>query len=33
MVDMSVEKVGSGGGNGLYIRELNMCVRRLKMQA
>ena len=25
--------VGWGGGNGLYMRELNMCVRRLKMQA
>ena len=25
------EKAGWGGGNGLYMRELNMCVRRLNI--
>ena len=25
--------VGWGEGNGLYMRELNMCVRRLNMQS
>ena len=30
-LSLSNEKVGCGEGNGLYMRELNMCVRRLKM--